>query len=122
MYGAVITIVIAGLCTAREITFPPISGFQFPLVAESQDFDISQPIFAGLTTFANLPYVHCLSAEQEEIEAYDIAILGAPFDTVGSTLNVGKPVGWLGKHILPCNCANKVRSSAYISPIIILYK
>lgn len=71
------------------------------------DEDISQTKFAGLTTFANLPYVHCLAAEEEEdeeegdeddgkknkkekrkkkksvgVEKFDIAILGAPFDTV----------------------------------------
>lgn len=36
--------------------------------------------FAGLTTFANLPYANCFV--DEVIEAYDVAILGAPFDTV----------------------------------------
>lgn len=72
------------------------------------DEDISQTKFAGLTTFANLPYVHCLAADDDEgeeeeeeddgkkkkkekrkkkksvgVEKFDIAILGAPFDTVG---------------------------------------
>jgi len=37
--------------------------------------------FFGLTTFANLPYVNCLKPD-ESGERYDIAILGAPFDTV----------------------------------------
>ena len=36
--------------------------------------------FLGLTTFANIPYVSCLS--DSSAEKYDIAILGAPFDTV----------------------------------------
>lgn len=44
--------------------------------------DLSQSIFEGLTTYANVPYVHCLAKEGEQVEAYDIAILGAPFDTV----------------------------------------
>jgi hypothetical protein len=35
----------------------------------------------GLTTYANLPYFPCLTAKSSE-SAYDIAILGAPFDTV----------------------------------------
>ena len=26
--------------------------------------------------YANLPYVHCLAADGEEVEPYDIAILG----------------------------------------------
>lgn len=73
------------------------------------DEDISQAKFAGLTTFANLPYVHCLAAddndeeEEEEddekknkkrkkkksggVEKFDIAILGAPFDTVSTYLS-----------------------------------
>jgi len=38
--------------------------------------------FFGLTTFANLPYVNCLKADETEEGRYDIAILGAPFDTV----------------------------------------
>lgn len=35
--------------------------------------------FNGLTTFANLPYSNCF---RERGETLDIAILGAPFDTV----------------------------------------
>lgn len=74
------------------------------------DEDISQTKFAGLTTFANLPYVHCLAADDDEddeeedegeeedkkkrkkkksvgVEKFDIAILGAPFDTVSIFLS-----------------------------------
>lgn len=80
------------------------------------DEDISQAKFAGLTTFANLPYVHCLAAgddegeeEEEEdgkknkkekrrkrksvgVEKFDIAILGAPFDTVSIFLSLSFPL------------------------------
>jgi agmatinase len=68
---------------AREIVFPPSSGF----LPEQHLFgynepDITKAKFAGLTTFANLPYEHCLAAEGEETEPFDIAIIGAPFDTV----------------------------------------
>lgn len=71
------------------------------------DEDISQTKFAGLTTFANLPYVHCLAADDDEeegeeedgkkkkkrkksvgVEKFDIAILGAPFDTVSIFLSL----------------------------------
>lgn len=38
--------------------------------------------FFGMTTFANLPYVDCLSTDNVEEGRFDIAILGAPFDTV----------------------------------------
>lgn len=42
--------------------------------------------FMGLMTYANIPYVHCLAdeagGEEYKGEKYDIAVLGAPFDTV----------------------------------------
>ena len=38
--------------------------------------------FFGLSTFANIPYVNCLKADETQEGRYDIAILGAPFDTV----------------------------------------
>jgi len=42
--------------------------------------------FMGLMTYANIPYVHCLAdeagGEEYKGERYDIAVLGAPFDTV----------------------------------------
>ena len=88
-------LVVAGLLTCehawfaygREITFPPvaaISAFQTPLGA-GQDIDISDGSeFSGLTTFANLPYVNCF-VDQSDTERYDIAFLGAPFDTVSAS-------------------------------------
>lgn len=81
------------LTVARDIVFPPSSGFQpRPIYGQhaidmNGDIDISTgSAFAGLTTYANLPYVHCLAAKGVEIGKYDIAILGAPFDTVGPFL------------------------------------
>ena len=74
----------SSLASAREISFPPVSGYTTSnqvLLAGFNDADISDAKFAGLTTFANLPYVHCL-AKDEDVEAFDIAVLGAPFDTV----------------------------------------
>ena len=42
----------------------------------------------GLMTYANIPYVHCLAdeagGEEYKGERYDIAVLGAPFDTVSN--------------------------------------
>jgi agmatinase len=73
------------LVGAREIVFPPASGYstdQAVLGAGYNDPDISQARFAGMSTYANLPYVHCLAGEGEEVERFDIAVLGAPFDTV----------------------------------------
>ncbi|PPJ61298.1 hypothetical protein CBER1_05090 [Cercospora berteroae] len=86
---------LIGLSLAREITFPPV---QHPLGVETDapglSEDISLAKFAGLTTFANLPYVHCLSSDKQ-VEPYDIAILGAPFDT-GVTARPGARFGPLG--------------------------
>lgn len=42
--------------------------------------------FNGLGTFANLPYVNCLSSNEDKGGRYDIAILGAPFDTVSRAI------------------------------------
>jgi len=74
---------------ARDVTFPPVSPYQAPMSnggyqAPSlfSNIDVSSDNFGGLTTFAHLPYVHCLSAKPQDVEPFDIAILGAPFDTV----------------------------------------
>ncbi|KAK3500820.1 hypothetical protein B0T13DRAFT_397543 [Neurospora crassa] len=37
--------------------------------------------FHGLKTFGSLPYVNCFSDEEAASKKYDIAVLGAPFDT-----------------------------------------
>lgn len=72
------------LTEAREIVFPPVSGYstEQTILGGYNQPDITQGKFAGLTTYANLPYVHCLAPKSEEVEPFDIAILGAPFDTV----------------------------------------
>ncbi|EUC29760.1 hypothetical protein COCCADRAFT_39903 [Bipolaris zeicola 26-R-13] len=67
----------------REITFPPVAGYGSQQVIPQGLFesDVTQAKFAGLSTYANLPYVHCLAPEGDDVEPFDIAILGAPFDT-----------------------------------------
>lgn len=74
---------------AREITFPPITGAQqyFGIDDNNRDVDIGFARFEGLSTFANLPYVHCLAGNDNDVDRYDIAILGAPFDTVGVSID-----------------------------------
>lgn len=68
---------------AREISFPSVSGFSSDqAVMGAITPDIHQAKFGGLSTYANLPYVHCLAADGEDVEVFDIAVLGAPFDTV----------------------------------------
>ncbi|RYC57943.1 hypothetical protein CHU98_g8263 [Xylaria longipes] len=78
--------------------FPHASDYstaQKPLGGPSDDdVDIlhgSQ--FNGLTTYANIPYINCFSDEAAESSSkYDIAILGAPFDT-GVTARPGARYG-----------------------------
>lgn len=79
---------------ARDITFPPTAGInpstgnaeaQTPLsMPRLDDVDIvTGSAFSGLTTYAHLPYTNCfVETDEEKREKYDIAILGAPFDTV----------------------------------------
>lgn len=82
-YAAFFTFAFHQLTTAREITFPPISGFADQQIFGHEKIDIrTGSAFAGLMTYANLPYVHCLAPEGVDVQKYDIAILGAPFDTV----------------------------------------
>jgi len=47
------------------------------------NFDEILAAFAGITTFAHLPLVNCLHPvhAEESREKFDIAIVGAPFDT-----------------------------------------
>ncbi|KAH0347585.1 Arginase/deacetylase, partial [Aureobasidium melanogenum] len=92
MISALSVLLLASTATGRDITFPPVAGYQSPMmhVSGHEDIDITGAKFAGLTTFANLPYVHCL--DESGSEKYDIAILGAPFDT-GVTARPGARFG-----------------------------
>jgi len=76
--------------SARDITFPPVFGYSSQQIIPQQNLglDITHAKFAGLMTYANLPYVHCLAPEQHDVVPFDIAILGAPFDTVGQVCPV----------------------------------
>ena len=56
---------------------------QVPFSMDDDDVDIvSGSQFYGLRTFAGLPYLNCFSDEETAEHKYDIAIMGAPFDTV----------------------------------------
>ena len=86
------SVVISALasCTrARDIVFPPVHP-ETQYVFGNENSNSNGPSlagfndpFVGLSTFANLPYVHCLKdASSDDVEKFDIAVLGAPFDTV----------------------------------------
>lgn len=84
-FGGIALLLLLHTAFARDIHFPPASGYSQQAVFGKIDdgIDVSTgSSFAGLSTYANLPYVHCLGDENEDVEKYDIGILGAPFDTV----------------------------------------
>ena len=82
-----------GLChllvfiQARSIVIPParnLDSLQQTLSLVDIDIDTNtEPL--GLTTFANLPHINCFR-DVDDVAAYDIAILGAPFDTVSQSM------------------------------------
>lgn len=67
-----------------QVAFNPQDTAQHRLTLQNDDkIDIvTGSQFHGLKTFANLPYINCFSDAEAKGKGYDIAILGAPFDTV----------------------------------------
>ncbi len=94
-------LLLISFSVAHEVVFPPVVPSQANLQGQSgqyrysieseKDAFVEFERYAGLTTFANLPWVHCLSPN-EQVEGYDIAFLGAPFDT-GTTARPGARFG-----------------------------
>ncbi|KAL4946087.1 hypothetical protein BDV06DRAFT_218792 [Aspergillus oleicola] len=69
---------------ARDITFPPLAAIEQTqhLLGQPKEVDIiTGSQFSGLATFAHIPYVNCFVDSEAISTPYDIAILGAPFDT-----------------------------------------
>ncbi|KAL7808554.1 arginase family domain-containing protein [Trichoderma aethiopicum] len=64
--------------------FAPQGGGQIPFWAHSEGvvdgIDLSTYDFGGIGTYAGVPYENCF-VESNSSEGFDIAILGAPFDT-----------------------------------------
>ncbi|TGJ87616.1 hypothetical protein E0Z10_g1146 [Xylaria hypoxylon] len=88
---------LLGVSQARAWQFPHAPSYstaQKPLGGlTDDDVDIvhgSQ--FSGLNTYARIPYVNCFSDDAAEGTKYDVAILGAPFDT-GVTARPGARYG-----------------------------
>ncbi|EEQ91171.2 agmatinase [Blastomyces dermatitidis ER-3] len=88
---------LAELNRAADIVFPPVaaihgSASQAPLGLENTIDIVSGSQFSGLMTFANVPYVNCFVDSEAEKQRYDIAFMGAPFDT-GVTARPGARFG-----------------------------
>lgn len=64
-----------------------------PLYRTSTGEVTADAIFSGITTFAKLPWVQCLTKEKGE--SFDIAFIGAPFDT-GTSYRPGARFGPAG--------------------------
>ncbi|RAL02038.1 agmatinase [Aspergillus ibericus CBS 121593] len=98
MYPLIVTLSLLILPTrARDIVFPPVAAihnpsYQHPLGHEDAIDIVTGSQFSGLTTFANLPYVNCFVDDESTLNNYDIAFLGAPFDT-GVTARPGARFG-----------------------------
>lgn len=59
----------------RVTRTPSLQSFQ------SVMSDALQWAFSGISTFAHLPHVRCLTTPEEQ---YDVAVIGVPFDTTVS--------------------------------------
>lgn len=80
---------------------------------QHEDVDIiSGSQFSGLKTYANLPYLNCVSDDEAKDKPYDIAILGAPFDT-GVTARPGSRYGPTGIRIGSQRISPDMGYSAY---------
>lgn len=80
---------LAMITSAREINFPSFVGLGTiqHSISNMDGIDISTGSeLSALTTFANLPYTNCFADDwsTDKEDDYDIAIMGAPFDTVSS--------------------------------------
>lgn len=116
MWSLAIYISLVGFGLTRDIVFPPVSGIshtvpgQRPLNLlletnaddeddDDDDIDLTTDAMGGLTSFAHLPFVPCFAAaragevnDDDQKDKYDIAVLGAPFDT-GTSYRPGARFG-----------------------------
>lgn len=103
MLSSLLILTLAGLGQTRDIIFPPVTGIdrilpgQAPLRLDTDtdedNVSLDTDAVGGLTSFGHLPYVPCFAAKaDEDIDKYDIAVLGAPFDT-GTSYRPGARFG-----------------------------
>lgn len=92
-----ILLCLCPIFSAREINFPPVAAIPphgQSILSNPPDVLLEINEYAGLSTYANLPYTHCFSSEKDIDTKYDIAILGAPFDTA----TTARPGARFGPH------------------------
>ncbi|ESK86660.1 agmatinase 1 [Moniliophthora roreri MCA 2997] len=74
----------------------PLDYVKFPIEGQYRGYNgevTADAVFSGITTFAKLPWVQCFGKERDV--AFDIAFLGAPFDT-GTSYRPGARFGPAG--------------------------
>ncbi|KAL4920644.1 hypothetical protein BDW62DRAFT_175959 [Aspergillus aurantiobrunneus] len=84
MYTPLLASLLLSPALPRKIALPPIAAVHpnQSLLGYDHKLDIiSGSQFSGLTTFARIPYLNCFLDSEAESGPYDIAILGALFDT-----------------------------------------
>lgn len=94
---SIVSIALASLCLlkadAHQVTYQQNSEAD-PFAVNSKrpllDKDSYVPSFAGISTFAHLPYVQCW--EENVADDYDIAVMGVPYD-IGVTFRTGARFG-----------------------------
>jgi agmatinase len=87
VFSCLCVAVLASLVSAYDAPqqpLAPVDCYSFPSTSDKHIDITSRSQFSGLGTYANLPYVNCFVDAEAEKVPYDIAILGAPFDTVST--------------------------------------
>lgn len=92
-----IGLALSGLAHERDNADQmPLNYVKYPYQATYYPGDngvTADSVFSGITTFAKLPWVQCLGKDKDE--AFDIAFIGAPFDT-GTSYRPGARFGPAG--------------------------
>ncbi|KAL7906128.1 arginase family domain-containing protein [Trichoderma velutinum] len=94
---------------AQQQQFVSHGGSQIPFWAHTEsvgEINLATYDFGGIGTYANLPYENCF-VDNESSEGFDIAILGAPFDTTVT----GRPGARFGPNYI--RAASKRRAYGY---------
>lgn len=70
----------------EDLEFQAMCGFyqENPAKYPDDDFSSDLQLFSGIVTFAHVPMARCFEHRNKKSSKYDIAIVGAPFDTAVS--------------------------------------
>jgi hypothetical protein len=85
-YAITVALFVLGFAEQKPFWIEDESQSNIHFLGDSSDHSLDEfetADFAGITTFAHLPFINCLDPiyAEEAKETFDIAIVGAPFDT-----------------------------------------